>query len=244
MALDHTNLEQILEELDVSLDVTAKGHAVAPLVDLLAQGASREETDRVAARVAVETWDDELARAVRTRLDALRGEYEARMQAIDAVGRELARPPGENEVALALVARAAVELWARARRSYSVVSVLEDELEDTPPAEHRARALAIASAAIPMVDLDADEVAAAVGRFLSDREATWLARTLATDERRAAMRLALAHLADAAGEEFPLAVGALRSLLDEPTPSDPAEDDLWVNLTVGLAQAHLDFEPG
>jgi len=58
------------------------------------------------------------------------------------------------------------------------------------------------------------------------------------------MRRALAQLAEAAGEEFPLAVGAMRSLLDEPTPSDPAEDDLWVNLTVGLAQAHLDFEPG
>lgn len=244
MALDHAIIEQILHELGVSLDVTAKGHAVAPLVDLLAQGAPREETDRVAAQVAAETWDDGLARAVRSRLEALRDEYAARMEAIDAVARELARPPGENDVALALVARAAVELWARARRSYSVVSVLEDELEDSPPAEHRAHALAIASAAIPMIDLDPDEVAAAVGRFLSDRDAAWLARTLATDGRRAAMRLALQHLADAAGEEFPLAVGAMRSLLDEPTPSDPAEDDLWVNLTVGLAQAHLDFEPG
>lgn len=242
--MDETTLERILDELGVSLDVTAKGHAVAPLVDRLAHGAPREETDRVAARVAAATWDDALAQAVRERLAALREEYRARIDTIDAVARELDRPPAENEVALALVARAAVELWARARRSYAVVSVLEDELEDAPPAEHRSRTLAIASAAIPMVDLDADEVSVAVGRFLAGRDESWLARTLATDDRRAAMRRALRQLADAAGEEFPLAVGAIRSLLDEPTPNDPAEDDLWVDLVVGLAQAHLDFEPG
>lgn len=244
MALDDATLERILDELGISLDVTAKGHAVAPLVDLLAQGAPREEADRVAARVAAETWDEAFAASIRERLAELREDYGARIQAIDAVTRELDRPPAENEVALALVARAAVELWARARRSYSVVSVLEDELEDAPPAEHRSRTLAIAFAAIPMVDLDPAEVSAAVARFLSDRDETWLARTLATDERRTAMRRALAQLAGAAGEEFPLAVGAVRSLVGEPTPNDPADDDLWVNLVVGLAQAQLDFEPG
>lgn len=244
MALDDVTLERILDELGISLDVTAKGHAVAPLVDRLAHGAPREEADLVAARVAAEIWDDALAGAMRERLAALREEYRGRIAAIDAVAGELERPPAQNEVALALVARAAVELWARARRSYAVVSVLEDELEDAPPAEHRSRTLAIASAAIAMVDLDADEVSAAVGRFLSDRDEAWLARTLATDARRAAMRRALSQLADAAGEEFPLAVGAIRSLLDEPISNDPAGDDLWTNLVVGLAQAHLDFEPG
>jgi hypothetical protein len=102
----------------------------------------------------------------------------------------------------------------------------------------------VASAVIPLLHLDDSEVASAVGRFLDDRDEAWLARTLATDERRAAMRRALAQLADAGSEEFPLAVGALRALLDEPVARDPAEDDLWVNLVVGLAQQHLDFEPG
>lgn len=244
MPVDDANLERILDELGVSLDIAATGNALAPLVDRLAQGAPREETEATAARIAAEAWDAELASTVRRRLAALREEYRERIAAIDAVAQELSRPTEENAVALGLVVRAAVALWARARKSYAVVSVLEDELEETPPADHRARALTIASATIPLLSLPDDEVAAAVSRFLDDRDAAWLARTLATDDRRLAMRRAVAKLADAAGDEFPLAVGALRALLDEETPRDPAEDDLWVTLAVGLAQAHLDFEPG
>jgi hypothetical protein len=244
MPVDDGALEAVLDELGIELDVTARGSAIAPLVDQLAQGATREETREAAARVAAETWDDALAARVSRGLEALRQQYRARLAALDAVGEELARPPGENAVALALVVRAAVELWARARKSYAVTAVLEDELEEAPPSEHRSRTLAVASAVIPLLHLDDSEVASAVGRFLDDRDEAWLARTLATDERRAAMRRALAQLADAGSEEFPLAVGALRALLDEPVARDPAEDDLWVNLVVGLAQQHLDFEPG
>lgn len=244
VALDDTTLERVLDELGLSLDITAKGHSIAPLVDLLAQGVSREETGQAAAHAAAETWDSGVASEVLARLEELRAEYRERMEAIDAIAAETSRPAAENAVALALVVRAAIELWARARRNYSVVAVLEDELEVTPPAGHRGLALSIAAATIPMIALDGAEVDAAVTRFLDDRDAAWLARTLATDERRSSMRRALAHLADAAGEEFPLAVGAMRSLLDEPQPGDPADDDLWVSLVVGLAQAHLDFEPG
>lgn len=244
MPIDDSTLQDVLDALGFELDVASKGPAIAPLVDRLVQGAPRDEVEADASRVAAATWDDTLERVLRDRLAHLRSETTARLAAIDAVADELTRPPEQNAVALALVVRAAVELWARARKSYAVVSVLEDELEDAPPEDHRARTLAIASAAIPMVALDPDEVSAAVARFLDDRDEGWLARTLATDERRASMRRALLQLATAGGEEFPLAGGALRSLLDEPVLNDPAEDDLWVNLVVGLAQQQLDFEPG
>ena len=84
----------------------------------------------------------------------------------------------------------------------------------------------------------------AVSRFLREETEAWLARVLATDERRRGMRRALGRLADAGADEFPLATAALTALLAEPMAIDPAEDDLWVGLVVGLAQQQLDFEPG
>jgi hypothetical protein len=102
----------------------------------------------------------------------------------------------------------------------------------------------VAAAAIPVLELDPGEVTDAVSRFLRDETQAWLARVLATDERRRAMRRALGRLADAGADEFPLATAALTALLAEPMTLDPAEDDLWVGLVVGLAQQQLDFEPG
>lgn len=67
-----------------------------------------------------------------------------------------------------------------------------------------------------------------------------LARSLATDERRRAVRAALAELAELSAEEFPLASLALRELLAEPVPEDPVKDQLWVNLVVGLADEQLE----
>jgi hypothetical protein len=124
------------------------------------------------------------------------------------------------------------------------VALLEDELTRAAPEEHRSRALSVAAAAIPVVEFDPEEVEEAVTRFLREESQAWLARILATDERRRAMRRALGRLADAGSEEFPLATAAITHLLAEPMPADPAEDDLWVSLVVGLAQQQLEFEPG
>jgi hypothetical protein len=40
-------------------------------------------------------------------------------------------------------------------------------------------------------------------------------------------------------DQFPVASAALERLLAEPTPEDPAKDDIWVSLVVGLAQEQL-----
>jgi hypothetical protein len=244
VAADDVSLDEILDDLGVDLDVAATGTAIALVADRLSAGASREEVEEAARRAAAAVWSEERAREVRGRLARLRDEYVARLAAIETAERALASPPEENAVALALVARAAVELWARARRGYDQMALLEDELGRASPGEHRARALSIAAAAIPVLELDAEEVARAVSRFLHDETQAWLARVLATDERRRAMRRALGRLADAAAAEFPLATAALTALLAEPMASDPADDDLWVGLVVGLAQQQLDFEPG
>jgi hypothetical protein len=238
---DDISLDTILDDLDVAFDA---GPAVALVADRIGSGASREDIADAAARAAASVWTPDRAAEVRTGLARLRDEYGARLAAVDAAEQELGHPPERNAVALALVARAAVELWARARRSFDQVALLEDELSRAAPSEHRSRALSVAAAVIPVLELDADEVESIVARFLAVESRDWLARQLATDERRRAMRRALGRLADAGDEEFPLATAAITALLAEPMPRDAAEDELWVGLVVGLAQQQLDFEPG
>ena len=40
-------------------------------------------------------------------------------------------------------------------------------------------------------------------------------------------------------DEFPRAADALNELLAEPVPADPAKDELWVNLVLGLAEEQV-----
>jgi hypothetical protein len=244
VARDDVSLDEILDDLGISVDLTAGGAALALVADRLVAGSSREEVAEAAALAAAAVWTPERAAEVRVGLARLREDYAARLAALGAAERELGSPPERNAVALALVARAAVELWARARRGYEQVALLEDELSRADPVEHRARALSIAAAAIPVLALEPAQAEAAVSRFLGTESAAWLARELATDERRRSMRRALGRLADAGSEEFPLATAAITGLLAEPLPEDPAEDELWVSLVVGLAQLQLEFEPG
>jgi hypothetical protein len=244
VAGDDVSLDEILDDLGIAVDVTTGGAAIALVADRLTAGGPRDEVETAARRAAAAVWTDERAAEVREGLARLRTEYVARIGALETAERALASPPEQNAVALALVARAAVELWARARRGYDQMALLEDELTRAGPGEHRSRALSLAAAAIPVLELDTEEVAEAVSRFLRDETQAWLARVLATDERRRAMRRALGRLADAGADEFPLATAALTGLLAEPIAQDPADDDLWVGLVVGLAQQQLDFEPG
>ena len=244
MAIDDVSLDEILDDLGIAVDAAASGPAIAVVADRLTAGAPREEVEAAARRAAAVVWTEERAREVRDGLARLRQHYDARLAALERAEQALSSPPEENSVAVALVARAAVELWARARRGYDQMALLEDELTRASQDEHRSRALSVSAAAIPVIELDRSEVADAVARYLRDETQAWLARVLATDARRRALRRALGRLADAAAEEFPLATAALTALLAEPMAADPAEDDLWVGLVVGLAQHALDFEPG
>lgn len=63
----------------------------------------------------------------------------------------------------------------------------------------------------------------------------------AGDRRRQRdVRAALAELAELSATDFPLVSSALRELLAESVPDDPAQDELWVSLVVGLAHEQLE----
>ncbi|MBA2460341.1 MAG: hypothetical protein H0V45_01015 [Actinobacteria bacterium] len=101
--------------------------------------------------------------------------------------------------------------------------------------------------------MDDEQAAKAIARFVLslppdpeaahkefDRPTAHLARTLATEKRRRNVRASLAELARSSADQFPAASAALEQLLAEPIPKDPAKDDLWVSLVVGLAREQPD----
>ena len=65
-------------------------------------------------------------------------------------------------------------------------------------------------------------------------------RALATDQHRAEMRESLAGLAEVCADDFPRSAAALRDLLAEPIPDDPADDELWAHLVTGYVQEQMD----
>ena len=110
----------------------------------------------------------------------------------------------------------------------------------------------MAQAATLAADIGDEEGARAIARFAVDlpqappagrkrfkQARARLARTLATDERRRDTRAALTELVALSTEELPNAAAALERLVAEPIPKDPAKDDLWVSVVVGLAEEQL-----
>jgi hypothetical protein len=242
----------VLDELGVELELNSVAIALEPVLEALVGGISRSKLDSAVGTAAAAIWDDALRDDLDHELRELRNETLARIRSIELAARELDRPAAKNRIARALVFRAAAELLRLANRNRDRMEALEESLRGAPPGDERALRLPCARAAIPPARTyreESDEVSA---RFIesfpeeweerppaADHAAHWLARRLATDERRHAMRRALAELARGAEDDFPLAAMSILALTDEPMLDDPAEDDLWVNLAIGLVQEQL-----
>lgn len=256
MPLDDDALGQLLERLEIELELNSVAPEIEPLLDALIRQAPKAALEQAAADAAEAVWSDELGVELAAELEEFRDqalqEDAELVPTIDAVLAELARAPRQNHVAHALVWRAALELMRRANRNYERMAELEQTLAEAPLAAHRRLALPVAAAASLAADVGDEEAATAIARFVFslppdreparkefDRQTARLARTLATDKRRRNVRASLAELARISADEFPLASAALEQLLAEPMPKDPAKDDLWVSLVVGLAQEQL-----
>lgn len=254
MRLTDDLVRELLDDLGLSLEPDEAAAEIVPVAHALSTQASRRSIEQKAGRAAAAVWSDNLRSELEVRFGGLRGDAVARLAIIDAAVKELDKPAGRNRIALALVYESAATLLLRANRNYELMAALEERLEGSPVDEHAALTLPLAATGIPAARFEGEEAGEAAARFIesfpaewaelpeaADQAAHWLARELATDERREAMRSALRGLTESAPEEFPRVSAALTALLEEPTPDDPADDDLWVNLCVGLVQEELAF---
>lgn len=257
MSIEDDALGELLDELEIGLELNSAGPAIEPLLEALIGEAPQAALQQTADEAVEALWDADLEQEIRAEFEDFRGravEENARLvPTIDTALAELGAPARRNRIAHALLWRAATKLMRRANRNHERVAELERALEHAPQARRRHLTLPIAAAAILAADIGDEESAKAVAAYAfsasagprpsrkqHDRATAELARTLATDERRRAVRASLAELAELAADEFPLASLALRELVAEPVPGDPVKDELWANLVVGLAQEQLE----
>jgi hypothetical protein len=164
------------------------------------------------------------------------------------IGLELNAAGPTLEPLIAAIIDQAPAAALRHAANEAVAALWDHELQAE---QHRALTLGIAAAATLAADVDDEQAAKAIAQYVviashpkasrkrSDRAAATLARSLATDARRQNTRAALTELAAMSADEFPRASAALRDLLTEPVPNDPAEDDLWITVVVDLAEDQL-----
>jgi hypothetical protein len=234
--------------------VAAAANELEPLIDLLATDLTSPALDQTLGDAAAALWDDGVAAVLAEEFEAMRQEAANRIALVAVALRELDRRPADNLFARALAIRAATTLLTGANRNREQVEEVEQALSEVPPHERRPYVLPLARTALLGVELPPEEANEAVARFIesfpdewhklpaaADQAAHWLARVLATDERRSRMREALALLRDTVAEDYPLTSEAFGEVLAEPQPEDPADDDLWVNLVIGLAQEQTEF---
>jgi hypothetical protein len=254
--LDDEALGGLLDELEVGLDLNSVAPEIEPMLAALMRQASKAVLEQAAGDAVEAVWSDELERELVTELDEFRElvlEDDPELVAtVDAARAELGRAPRQNQVAHALVWRAALKLLQRANRNYERMAELEQALADAPPAAHRRLTLRVSVAATLAAGIGDEEAANAIARYVFslpanakadskqlNRANAQLARTLATEGGRRKVRASLAELAQVSADEFPLSSAALQRLLAEPIPKDPAKDELWVRLVVGLAEEQL-----
>jgi hypothetical protein len=139
------------------------------------------------------------------------------------------------------------ELLASNDQNIAALEQLERELEVLAPSDRAPRAAAAARGAFTAANIPPNELRAAIvhtGRAADrygldsedafERAAVLIAETLASDERRAAVRDWVNMLADGSAEHVPLLAEELHALAAESAACEPGSDLIWIQACVGL----------
>jgi hypothetical protein len=222
------------------------GDEARALADAMLAGAPEpEELRPLVADVAAAHWDT-LRAPVETALlraaeqDAQTGGHDA--EALDEAIAWASQPDPDNPLALALAARAGVELAAATRRAWEQLESVEAALE-TGDAGRLSRA--VGRIVIDLLDLDPEDFEPEIVAYVAQEAEEGhkpalqeLARTTGDAELRAWAREALAEL-EAPGT--PTGLQTVRALGAGELPEDPADDAVWVAAIEALAEEAVEI---
>ena len=256
MRLDEDRIWALLDEVGLGLDLPTYADELDPVVDAIVDGASSDVLEIAVDGAAHRVWDDDLRSEVSSLLDRYRAELVEQLETVDSVIGELVAPAPENLMARALVHRAPLPRSSSRRRRPTGGS--RKLWRRGSPRPRRSTGTSIASEAaaelVGAVPIGEDEIEQGVERMLEtsgngDRPGQgamqWLARALATDERRASLRDALDELrASLRDDETPQLRSAIAEILSAAPPADPADDGAWLAFVVALIDGDPSDHPG
>lgn len=205
--------------------------ALDELADAMLVWAGEEVLDPITTEAVERIWDDELRCQIRDALEPLTRDGSSRVHARVAL-RELDELGPASGVARAVVQFVAQQLSHGDHPLTFCMCCLDETVAARPKDERRASAVGAAIVARRDAAVPEPEVRRAARRHPLDRREA--VRALATDERRAAVRLRLGRLARLARRSMPELAEELEAIAAETPPGDPAADDVWVVVAAAL----------
>jgi hypothetical protein len=196
---------------------------------------AQEEADRLAGDAAAALWDDELARSIRDGLKRVRQAGPEWRTAAEGALDELDLLGCRSEIAREVAAHLALQLSHLDDPWTVCICCVDEGLAEAPPERRRELACQVAHLTRRNAGIPDEEVRAALigARFQSP------VRSLATDERRRAVRARLARIGRLARTSMPLLAAELEAIGAEELPERPEHDDAWAELCQVLVRKEV-----
>ena len=247
MPLAANDVADLVASLPLGIELEPYRQRLTPLAVAVLEGESRRTIDKRRDRVLAEVWDAPLRNAVLDAIEKLRLELERKLGVLELARADVGRRTDESKLVRRVVDRVLADLLDAHDKNLDALEELEGELEALPPADRAPRAAAAARGAYVAARIPANELRAAIVRTAraADRHglqnegafehvAVLVAETLATQERRGAVRDWARMLADASADHVPLLAAELRALALESETTDAGSDLIWIQACLGL----------
>jgi hypothetical protein len=243
--LTAADIAELTAVLPLALELEPYRERLSPVAIAVLGGESRRRIDQRRDQVLDDVWDPPLRQAALAGIATLEAELQRKTKLLELARADLEQPLRKSRFACRVVDRVLEDLLQSHDKNIEALERLERELEAMEPDERTSRAAIAArgahvAARIPQNEFRAAAVRAAraVSGFDTDEAADHgvrvMARALATDERRAAVREWSRLLGEASADHVPLLAEELQALAVESASSEPGSDLIWIQACLGL----------
>jgi hypothetical protein len=245
--LTAADIAELTAVLPLSLELEPYRERLSPLAVAVLGGESRRTIEKRREGVLSGVWDPPLRQAAVTGIGELRKELERKLQLLELALADLDQPARKSRLARHVVDRVLAELLDNHDENIAALEQIERELEALAPDERTSRAAIAARGAYVAARIPRNEFRAALVRTAravqshglerddaADHGARLMARTLATDERRAAVRTWARMLGEASAEHVPLLAEELQALAAESAAGEAGSDLIWIQACLGM----------
>jgi hypothetical protein len=243
--LSAADIAELTAALPLALELEPYRERLSPVAVAVLGGESRRAIDKRRDQVLAHVWDTPLRQAALAGIATLEADLERKVKLLELARSDLLQPVRNSRLARRVVDRVLEDLLQNHDKNIEALERLERELEMLAPDERTARAAIAARGAYIAARIPQNEFRAAAvraGRAVSgldpdeaaDHGARAMARALATDGRRAAVREWSRQLGEASANHVPLLAEELQALAVESASSEPGSDLIWIQACLGL----------
>jgi len=225
--------------IGLQVEVEADRPALDELADAMLAWADDLESERLTDIAVAAIWNHELEGAIREGLVRVAELGDGWQRAATAALAELDGSSSRAEVVPAVVQHLAMQLSQEDHPGGFCVCCVDEVVREAPREERRGLARSVAIVARRNAAIPEPELRAALAASISEPPV----RSLASSERREAVRARLGRIGRVARQSMPELAAELEAIGAEALPERPEDDDVWCEvcelLLADLAQPEL-----